>query len=152
MYISHCQHTHSITNSHYRCIAWQRVRTANQLANSGPEWSDLVGQYNSGTYNNQYMILDGKLFTPGQAMQENTLYVVEQIPGLVVGGDASNELEKGYWSSYNVPYHKEIYVKSGYQGWCRYIHTVSTSTKSQDLPSRPIYCKGFRNYAKSDES
>lgn len=62
------------------------------------------------------MVLDGKLFRPGNALQTNTLYVVEQIPGLVVGGDATNELEKGYWGSYNVPYHKEIYDKSGYLG------------------------------------
>lgn len=49
----------------------------------------------------QYMILDGNKFKPGNALPEEALYVVEQIPGLVVGGDATNELEKGYWSSYN---------------------------------------------------
>jgi hypothetical protein len=96
--------------------AWQRIRSANQLATSGPEWAELVGRYNSGTYNNQYMVLDGKLFVPQNALPSNTLTVVEQIPGLVVSGDATNELEKGYWGSYNVPYHKEIYDKSGYGG------------------------------------
>lgn len=121
-----------------RIVAWQRVRTANQLANSGPEWSALVGQYNSGTYNNQYMILDGKLFTPGQAMQENTLYVVEQIPGLVVGGDVSDELVKGYWSSYNVPYHKEIYVKSGYPDVDEK-GGVATFTQYQQAPRAKIF-------------
>lgn len=94
--------------------AWQRVRTANQLSTSGPEWADLVGRYNSGTYNNQYMVLDGKLFTAQNALPTGTLTVIEQIPGLVVAGDATRELEKGYWGSYNVPYHKEIYDKSGY--------------------------------------
>ena len=79
------------------------------MANSGPEWSKLVSRYNSGTYNNQYMVLDGKLFKPGNALQKNTLYVIEQIPGLVVGGDATNELEKGYWSSYNGKY-TELHV------------------------------------------
>jgi hypothetical protein len=28
-------------------------------------------------------------------------YVVEQIPGYVAGGDTTDVLEKGYWSSYN---------------------------------------------------
>ncbi len=94
-------------------LAWQRVRTANQLANSGPEWYELVSQYNSGTYNNQYMILDSKLFVPNNALPPNTLFVIEQIPGKVQGSDVTNQLEQGFWPSYNVPYHKDIYVMSG---------------------------------------
>jgi hypothetical protein len=94
-------------------LAWQRVRTANQLANSGPEWFDIVKQHNSGTYNNQYMILDTKLIKQYNAMPPNTLFVVEQIPGLVAGSDVTNQLENGFWPSYNVPYHKDIYVQSG---------------------------------------
>jgi len=69
---------------------------------------------NSGTYNNQYMIIDQKLFTPKQPLLPDTLWVMEQIPGLVVGADVTRELERGYWSSYNVPYFIEIYNKSGY--------------------------------------
>jgi hypothetical protein len=94
-------------------LAWQRVRTANQLATSGPDWFNLVSKYNSGTYNNQYMILDMKLFNPLNALPANTLFVVEQIPGLVQGSDVTNQLEQGFWPSYNVPYHKDIYVQSG---------------------------------------
>ena len=30
--------------------AWQRVRVANLLARSGPEWSASITEYNSGTY------------------------------------------------------------------------------------------------------
>jgi hypothetical protein len=47
------------------------------------------------------MVLDGKKFTPGNSLQPNTLFVVEQIPGKVVGSDATDVLAKGYWSSYN---------------------------------------------------
>ena len=61
-------------------LAWQRVRAANQMANNGPEWHKVVASHNSGTYNNQYMIFDGKKFVPGNALQDNALYVVEQIP------------------------------------------------------------------------
>ena len=82
-------------------VAWQRVRTANQLANSGPEWYDFVSRHNSGTYNNQYMVIDSKLFKPGNALPPNTLFVVEQIPGLMAGADGTNELVRGYWPSYN---------------------------------------------------
>jgi hypothetical protein len=43
-------------------LAWQRVRVANMLASSGAEWASLVAQYNSGTYNNQYMVFDSSRF------------------------------------------------------------------------------------------
>ena len=47
------------------------------------------------------MIVDGKLFQPKNALQPNTLFVIEQIPGLMVGKDVTNELERGHFSSYN---------------------------------------------------
>ena len=84
--------------------AWERVRVANLVANSGPEWSAAVSQYNSGTYNNQYQVVDFKLFTPGKALKPDTLWIVEQIPGLIVGGDVTGTLQMGHFPSYNVPY------------------------------------------------
>lgn len=74
----------------------------------------MFEQYNSGTYNNQYMIVNYNLFQVGQPLPPNTLWVVEQIPTLVVGGDLTNQLERGYFASYNVPYFKEIFNLSGY--------------------------------------
>lgn len=49
------------------------------MATSGSEWADTVAEYNSGTYNNQYMVVDLKLFTPGQELRPNLLWVVEQV-------------------------------------------------------------------------
>ncbi len=94
--------------------AWHRVRAANAVANSGEDWYNIVSRENSGTYNNQYMIVDKKKFLPFNAIQPGTLYVVEQIPGMVVGGDQSEILSFSYWSSYNVPFYTSIYDASGY--------------------------------------
>lgn len=47
------------------------------------------------------MVLDGKKFAPGNSLQPETLFVIEQIPGKVVGSDVTDVLAKGYWSSYN---------------------------------------------------
>lgn len=55
------------------------------------------------------------IFKPGGALPDGILTIVEQIPGLVVYGDASQELERGHFPSYNVPYFKEIYDQSGYR-------------------------------------
>lgn len=94
--------------------AWLRIRAANALAVDGATWAAYYGRWNSGTYNNQYQILDLKRFSPGEALAPGTLTIVEQIPGLVLSGDATDELLRGYFPSYNVPYLPEIYARSGY--------------------------------------
>ena len=107
--------------------AWVRVRVANALADSGERWAELVAKHNSGTYNNQYLVVDAKRFVPGQALEPGTLWVAEQIPGLVVSADATSELSLGYFPSYNVPYFPEVHRRRqkkntgrGEPGdWCR---------------------------------
>lgn len=95
-------------------LAWQRVRVANMMANGGKEWARIFSQYNSGTYNNQYMVLDLKKVTIKKSLDKGTLYIVEQIPTYVESSDQTNVLRKGYWASYNIPFHKTIYNWSGY--------------------------------------
>jgi len=95
-------------------FTWQRVRLASHAANDGKSWAKHFEKHNSGTYNNQYMIIDYKLFKPKNALAENTLWIIEQMPGSVYSKDATIELERGYWPSYNVPYFDEVYIGSGY--------------------------------------
>ena len=59
-----------------------KCRIANALARSGREWAQIIAHSNSGTYNNQYMVIDLKLFQPGQELQPDLLWVIEQV-GLV---------------------------------------------------------------------
>ncbi|EFJ51951.1 hypothetical protein VOLCADRAFT_103148 [Volvox carteri f. nagariensis] len=99
----------------YRCVlSWQRIRLANWMASSGGEWVDVFGRHNSGTYNNQYMIVDTKRFIPHSELQPGLLWVVEQLPGLFKTADVTAELSRGYWPSYNVAYFPEVYVAAGY--------------------------------------
>ncbi|XP_030074695.1 putative phospholipase B-like 2 [Microcaecilia unicolor] len=94
---------------------WLRNVVANRLAKGGAEWASIFKKFNSGTYNNQWMIVDYNYFHPGEgSVQQNLLTVLEQIPGLVVVADKSEELyQQGYWASYNIPYFEEIFNASG---------------------------------------
>ncbi|XP_068594488.1 putative phospholipase B-like 2 [Brachionichthys hirsutus] len=93
---------------------WLRNIVANRLATTGKEWAELFSKYNSGTYNNQWMIVDYNHFTPGKTIREDLFVVLEQIPGDIVYTDRTQELmEKGYWASYNIPYYVEIFNASG---------------------------------------
>jgi len=59
--------------------------------------------------------VDYKLFTPGEPLKPNTLWIAEQIPGYVISGDVTEVLKKtGYWASYNIPYFPFVYNISGY--------------------------------------
>ncbi|KAL2100693.1 hypothetical protein ACEWY4_002454 [Coilia grayii] len=96
-------------------FAWQRVRLAHAMAHTGEEWAEIFSKFNSGTYNNQYMVVDMSKVTLGKELEDWSLTVVEQIPGLVEYSDQTPALRRGYWPSYNVPFHAEIYARSGYR-------------------------------------
>ena len=49
----------------------------------------------SGTYNNQYMVVDLKKVRLSRELTNGTLWVIEQIPGLVVGADQTTILRAG---------------------------------------------------------
>lgn len=96
-------------------LAWQRVRLANAMASTGEEWAELIKEDNSGTYNNEYMVLNLNLFKKGEPLPDKLLTVVNQVPGLVAHEDATQALRFGYFPSYNVPYVRAAFVKAGYQ-------------------------------------
>jgi hypothetical protein len=94
---------------------WIRIILANRMGGSGSEWVDIYSQFNSGTYNNQWQIVDYKLFTPGQPIKPGTLWIAEQVPGFIVAKDETSYLvNQGFWPSYNIPFFSFIYNISGY--------------------------------------
>jgi len=46
-------------------FTWIRVQVANRLSSSGQEWTTNFIRQNSGTYNNQYIVIDYNKFKPG---------------------------------------------------------------------------------------
>lgn len=95
-------------------LSWTRAITSHQMATSGADWAKQFARYQSGTYTNQWMALDLRLFTPGQPLPANFLTIFEEVPGLVHIEDLTAKLaSSGYWSSYNIPYFEDIYEASG---------------------------------------
>ncbi|RUS71120.1 hypothetical protein EGW08_021125 [Elysia chlorotica] len=95
-------------------LTWQRVQAANLLARGGREWAGLFSRQRSGTSSNQYMVLDLRLARTQRPLVQDTLWVVEEIPGLVESRDLTHELRSGYFPSYNIPYFDTIFNMSGY--------------------------------------
>ena len=103
------------THGNYNDMLWKhvtphsvvegiRTMVANRLATTGLEWCQYFKQNNSGTYNNEWMIVDYNLFEPGKELVANTLWVLEQLPGEVHSEDVTDVLKsQGYWASYNIP-------------------------------------------------
>ncbi|XP_064483629.1 putative phospholipase B-like 2 [Ornithodoros turicata] len=95
-------------------LEYIRNIVANRLATSGSQWCDIFAKHNSGTYNNQWMVLDYKKFRPGGQLQDNLLWVLEQLPGYVMSADVTDVLrDQSYWPSYNTPYFQRIFNLSG---------------------------------------
>ena len=110
-----------------------RSTVANRLANSGKHWTDIFSRYNSGTYNNQWMVVDYKKFKPGMQLKKKKglLWILEQLPGHIHKEDKTDVLaSQRYWPSYNTPYFKDIFHLSGgndnvrkYGSWFSYDKT-----------------------------
>ncbi|EPB79864.1 lysophospholipase [Ancylostoma ceylanicum] len=80
------------------------------------KWVELFSRYNSGTYNNQWTVVDYKLFKPGKEIPgKDMLWILEQTPGSIRMEDVTWFLKKySYWPSYNVPFIKDITMIAGF--------------------------------------
>jgi hypothetical protein len=84
-------------------FSWVRVRSANLMARDGKEWSRRFSFDHSGTYANQWMVLDFDKFSPSRPvsdggllpgeLREGLLWVVEEMPGLVKSSDQTDMLK-----------------------------------------------------------
>ncbi|XP_023944608.1 putative phospholipase B-like 2 isoform X2 [Bicyclus anynana] len=96
-----------------------RSMVANRLATNGKEWVDIFRRYNSGTYNNQWYVVDYNKFKAKNAKSSGAvlpglLWVVEQLPGYVEAADLTEQLKRtSYFPSYNIPYFPRIFNLSG---------------------------------------
>ena len=98
-----------------------RTRICNQLATSGAQWADLFSIHASGTYANQWMVIDFQRFVPGitPVASSGVLTVLEELPGHTHWEDMTHYLSsQGYWPSYNSPFFADTRELSGSLALC----------------------------------
>ncbi|KHJ74851.1 lysophospholipase, partial [Oesophagostomum dentatum] len=93
-------------------LCFIRSQVAHRTASTGVHWAKTFSKYNSGTYNNQWSIIDYKKFRQFQndVLLHGLLHVLEQLPNHVVHTDMTHTLlRQKYWPSYNTPYFRKIF-------------------------------------------
>jgi hypothetical protein len=96
-------------------LSWVRVNVANAMASNAVQWTELFSEENSGTYNNQWMVLDMNLFEPGLPLVNNTFMLLEQLPGFIAVEDRSAQLnDERYFGSYNIPAVDSVWALAGF--------------------------------------
>jgi len=96
-------------------LTWVNVMASNRVATSAEQWTDLFTAYNSGTYTNQWIAIDYNHFTSGNKLPQDTVRVLEAIPGYTLSVDVSELINtQGYFGSYNTWFIPFIFNTSGY--------------------------------------
>lgn len=96
-------------------LTWLRSILANRLSSDSKTWTEIFSKFNSGTYNNQFQVLDlKKIDTENKKIEDSAFWIIEQIPGKTQAADMTHILKYGYWPSYNSAYFSEIRTISGY--------------------------------------
>jgi hypothetical protein len=102
-------------------LTWIRTMVSNRLATDGASWAANFAKHNSGTYNNEFHVVDYNKFAASKQQQYDhdhgdgvggaplrllpgVLTVIDQMPGHVEVSDETAKLQNtGYWASYNRP-------------------------------------------------
>ena len=95
----------------------------------------------------RYMIVDLKRFTPGSDLPAGLLWVAEQIPGLVASGDVTEQLARGYWPSYNIPYFPEVRTCSQHLPALHPPHSFYTSGLTKSVHVWHCSCQPLGSFA-----
>ena len=127
---------------------WMRTLLAMFTATNVYEWEDQFLKLNSGTYNNDYYVVDTKLLKRNGRAEKDLCHVVAQLPGPFRWvEDLTQELyEKTFVVSFNVPkikaasdfmeYERAIGVSAGFCNYTecsRYLITTRESPRLKDF-------------------
>ncbi|CAL4098399.1 unnamed protein product, partial [Meganyctiphanes norvegica] len=89
-----------------KLLEWMRVIVANRISTSGKMWTDFFSMHNSGTYNNQWMVVDYKQFRP--------FHHIKALEQFFVKSDKHNIIAHLlFWQSWNAILYVYVFHLSG---------------------------------------
>eukprot|EP00929_Paragymnodinium_shiwhaense_P119046 TRINITY_DN90936_c0_g1_i1.p1 TRINITY_DN90936_c0_g1~~TRINITY_DN90936_c0_g1_i1.p1 ORF type:complete len:688 (+),score=82.15 TRINITY_DN90936_c0_g1_i1:112-2175(+) len=95
---------------------FMHVMIVNRLAKTGSHWASLYATRTRQTNSAEWIVVDYNLFIAGERVKPNTVWVVEQVPGLTHKADVSEILNnQGYWGGYNRPYFPDERFLTGHK-------------------------------------
>ena len=97
-------------------FTWFRAIHTMWTADNGKDWTETFIKHNSGTYNNQYLVVDTKKFKRFEKPTKDLVWVIEQYAGPFHKSEDMTEqfVRDGYIPSINKPHFKELYNIAGY--------------------------------------
>lgn len=97
-------------------VTWLRSLVASRISKSAQEWTKTFSRLNSGTNNDQWMVLDTKkVHTSTGKLSKGAVWMIEAVPGLVRSKDITGIIRKeSYFASYNVPFLPDIRKRTKY--------------------------------------
>ncbi|KAL0224111.1 hypothetical protein P9112_003501 [Eukaryota sp. TZLM1-RC] len=97
-------------------FTWERAMAGSMISESSREFVEHFVTLQSGTYNCQFMAFDEKkIRNYNGELPAETFVIVELMPGVTRAQDMSSVVNRqGFWSSFNIPFFKDVYQASGY--------------------------------------
>lgn len=96
-------------------FTWIRAVLSTWCATSGKDWVDYFSKSNSGTYNNEYLIVDTNKFEFFEKPTNDLLWIIEQMPGIFMSADITDILvNQSYFASFNTPYFTNLFNLAQY--------------------------------------
>ena len=124
-------------------FTWIRAVRSMWCSINGSEWTESFIKHNSGTLNNQYLILDTKKFKRFEKPSKDLLWLIEQYPGNNYERyDITNLLiQKGYFPSINVPFTLNLYNIAGYPDKVKSMNDLGYLYSYYDSPRYLIFSR-----------
>jgi hypothetical protein len=120
---------------------WMRTLLAAFVGRNVAEWSDAFLAHNSGTYNNEYFVVDSKLLHDGDRVSAGLVHSVLQLPGpWRFEEDLTEELyREGFIASFNVPKNQEgakimQWDRAGGADGCQYLECPRYLISKRESP------------------
>lgn len=94
-----------------------RLNVALRLTTNNFDFAQMMYKMDSGTGNNDWLVVDYKKFKPGHLLESNAVWYCGSYPKMIKTYDVTNIINtKGVMGLYNIPYDKDMYDYGGWPG------------------------------------